>query len=337
MGIQQKILVVRQGRAGDMVMVTPALTQILEGYPQAEVHLVTSEEGRRVLKGFHPRLTRFFLYTRRFPQTLKVGPQLVRQLRGEGYERVFLFETNPHYLKLLDGIAPNLHTITNLEPDIHYCVRCLEVVESALPSAPPRGWITLPVSEEGKLRARQLLAQNGIGDSAFLIGLHPTYSGMTLPFYRQWGGRKKHRTWPQASFARLAHLLDAHGKEHGMEIKLVADILPEERPLLGDLLVQGEGALTVLSEPPDFERYKGIIARMNLLVAPDTGPMHMAGALGTPLVALFSGKSPLDCGPYVPPERFSIVRSEEMPEPERGLSAISPEKVFDACLRFLPE
>ena len=329
---KQKILVVRQGRAGDMVMITPALKQIFDGYPQAEVHLVTSGEGRRVMNGYHPRLSRIFLYTRKFPKTLIAGRQLVLQLKNEHYERVFLFETNPHYVKLMQGVAPRIHCITNLEPDIHYCVRCLEVVEEALPQEPPRGWVNLPVTDAGREKARDLLARNGIGESTFLVGLHPTHSGMDRP----WGGRKKHRSWPQANFARMAVLLNEHARARDLDLKVIADILPEEKRLLGELVKHSGGALTLLSEPPDFDRYKGLLARMNLLVSPDTGPMHLAAALGTPLVALFSGKSPLDCGPYAPPEQYRIVQAKDMPEPDRGLAAIPPEKAFEACLHFLP-
>ncbi len=332
----QKILVVRPGRAGDMVMITPALTQILKAFPKAEVHLVTSTDGRRVLKNFHPRLTRFFIYTRRIPQTWWISRQLVKALRQEGYERIFLFETNPHYTKLLDGVCSNLTGITNLEPDVHYCVRCLEAVENVLPHAPKRGWLTLPVTDSGRSQAVDLLARHGVTESTFLVGLHPTYSGMTLPFYRQWGGRKKHRTWPQAYFARLAQRLNEYGKESGHDLKVVVDILPEERLLLEELIENNRDTLIALSEPPDFERYKAIIARMNLFIAPDTGPMHMAAGLGTPLVALFSGKSPLDCGPFVPPTQYEVVQAKDMAHPELGLSAIPPETVFETCRRFLP-
>lgn len=332
MGRGHKILVVRQGRAGDMVMITPALKQIFDGLPEAEVHLVTSAEGRRVMNGYHPRLKKIFLYTRKFPKTLFAGRQLVRQLKEEHFDEVFLFETNPHYLKLMQGVAPRIHRITNLEPDVHYCVRCLEMVEEALPSAPPRGWVNLPVTDAGRDKARDLLARHGITDSTFLVGLHPTHSGMNRP----WGGRKKHRSWPQANFARLAGLIHEHACEHNLDVRIIADILPEEKPLLGELIKLSGDALTVLAEPPDFDRYKGLLARMNLLVSPDTGPMHLAAALGTPLVALFSGKSPQDCGPYSEPVRHHIVQAKDMSEPDKGLAAIPPEKAFAACLDFLP-
>ena len=330
----EKFLVVRVGRAGDMVMITPALRMLLDQYPRAVFHLMTSADGRRVLAGYHPRLTEVFLYTRRVPRTWWEGRRLVQQLRAQGYDGIFLFETNPHYHRLLARVGAPLHAIRNLKPDVHYCVRCLEVVEATLPKPPARGWINLPVTEEGRRKAGELLRRQDIHPEDFLVGLHCTYSGMTLPWYRR--SRTAHRTWPQESFATLARNLREEGARRGLDLKVVTDVLPEERPLIRELEQKSGGALTVLCEPPDFERYKGVLARMNLFVTPDTGPMHIAAALGVPVVALFSGKSPLDCGPFISPKRYRILRAEDCAPPPARLSAITPAAVLAACLDLMP-
>lgn len=101
------------------------------------------------------------------------------------------------------------------------------------------------------------------------------------------------------------------------------------RELIGD-------AVTVLSGPPDFERHKALLQKLKLLVTTNSGLMHVAAAVGTPVVALFSGWSPADCGPFVPPGRSAVLRAEDGPRPERGLAAISAEAAFAACVPFLP-
>jgi len=101
------------------------------------------------------------------------------------------------------------------------------------------------------------------------------------------------------------------------------------------LRARAEGAVTILSGPPDFERYKAVLERLRLFVVPNTGPMHVAAAVGTPVVALFSRWSPAECGPFVPAERQRVLRAEDTPEPGRGLAAIAAERVFDACRSFL--
>jgi len=47
--LKEKILIVRVGRVGDMVMITAALKAILDEYPQAEIHVLTGADGKRVL------------------------------------------------------------------------------------------------------------------------------------------------------------------------------------------------------------------------------------------------------------------------------------------------
>ena len=95
------------------------------------------------------------------------------------------------------------------------------------------------------------------------------------------------------------------------------------------------GTVKLLVAPPDFQRYKGLLSRLDVLVTPNTGPMHIAAALDTPLVALFSNWSPADCGPYMDPQRCMVLRAEDTAEPDRGLAAITPESVATAVLDLL--
>lgn len=85
----------------------------------------------------------------------------------------------------------------------------------------------------------------------------------------------------------------------------------------------------------DFERYKALIERVDLMVTPDTGPMHIAAAVGTSMVALFAGKSPEDCGPFAPPEQFKVLCVPKEAVESQGLGAISPDDVLSACLPFI--
>jgi len=331
----RRVLAVRVGRGGDLVMITPALRMLLDGLPDVELDLLTSADGPRILRGFDPRLARFHLYHRRFPGSLFLRSRLRQALRRGGYERVYLFESHPHYRAFVEGAAPEVHALGVASAGRHYCVRCLDVVEPTLQHPQPRGWISLPLTEAARAAASRYLAAHGLADSDRLVGLHLTFSESARgPF----AGRRGHRNrgWSDAAGADLARRLVEHGRSQGRAIRPVVDILPHERGLLAGFLERAGDAVTVLSGPPDFERYKAVLARLALLVTPNTGPMHVAAAVGTPVVALFSGWSPAECGPFVPPGRARVLRAEDTAEPARGLAAISAAAVLEACQTFLP-
>ena len=114
------------------------------------------------------------------------------------------------------------------------------------------------------------------------------------------------------------------------------DLLPEEKELGQKIVNASNDTITLLIPPPNFERYKATLSRMNFLIAPDTGPAHIAAAVGTNLVALFSGHNPNDCAPYTAMNKLKILRAEDCQHPELGLAAISAEDVFQASSAFLP-
>ncbi len=331
---KKKILVVRVGRAGDLVMITPALNALLAARPAAEIHLLTSAEGARVMRDYHPRLTRIWIYSRRFPRSLLMKSALTRAFVREGYERIYVLETKAAYGKWLRQLPGKTFALPPDDPQGHYCDRCLEVVEGSLADPCPRGWVHLPVTATGRKRARELLEENGVDPTAFLVGLHPTFSGSRLPLFRK---RRDlgHRNWPPGHFARLVGLLREQARIRGREMAVVIDALPEERPLVEPIIAAADGAVTLLCAPPDFQRYKGLLEALDVLVTPNTGPMHIAAAVGTPVVALFSRWSAEDCGPYTAPDRCVILRAEDTPEPEAGLAAITAEQTAAAVWKLL--
>lgn len=328
----QRILVVRVGRAGDLVMITPALRMILDAFPGAELHLLGSSEAPRVLRGFDPRLTRIHLYHRRFPESLLLPRRTARSLALEGFERAYVFETNPHYRRLVAGVAPQVFALAEAGAEAHYAARCLELVEATLAVPPARGWIHLPVTEAGRAAAAATLAGAGLDPNARLVGLHLTYSESARSPVRDREGRR-HREWPLASWAELARRLREGAP--GGPLQPIVDVLPNERAIVEPFVREAGDSVRVLCGPPDFERYKALLERLALFVTPNTGPMHVAAAVGTPVVALFSGWSPADSGPFAPPERVRVLRAEDVRPGADGLAAIDPAAVRAACLAML--
>lgn len=105
MQAKETILVVRVGRAGDMVMITPALDAILQRFHNADIHLLTSADGKRLLKNFDPRFARFYLYHRRFVTGWFRRRAVLAELQQHKFSHTFVFETNPHYHKLVQPLG----------------------------------------------------------------------------------------------------------------------------------------------------------------------------------------------------------------------------------------
>ena len=328
-----KILAIRVGRAGDILMVTAALKAILDKWPEAELHVLTSLDGKRVLKGFHERLTHLIIYQRKGLKGVLQRYKVKKQINQTVYDQIFCFEMNKSFLKLLDGQTAPIKQITQEDQVTNYAQRCLKIVCQA--DEMHDRWLYLPVTEQGKVLARELLEQRDIHDDDFVIGLHPSFSGFRKLSFRNQDARSQ-RGWPAENFAKLANMFAGYAETQSRRIFVIMDLVPEDRALGETIVKLSHGKVIAFIPSLNFERYKALLQRMDLLVTPNTGPMHIAAAVGTNLVALFAGYDPRDCGPYVPDSQYRIVRAEDTAEPERGLAAISPAAVFEACLDFLP-
>ncbi|MFC1747692.1 glycosyltransferase family 9 protein [Pseudomonadota bacterium] len=324
-----KILVIRVGRVGDMLMISPAVKALMDQYPEAEFHMLTSADGQRVFKGFSPRLTTFLLHDRKALLAKMHLKKQLKQVQEAAYDSAFCFELNPTFAPFYQSACDAGHCVDMSRPDAHYSRRCLDVVEKAVEQSLNEYWLYLPVTDEARQKAHGILSEVGINDETFVVGLHPTYSGLKKMAWRR--SMDAGRRWPVESFAELAKQLAAHADKHGIDLRIIMDLMPEEADV-GEEIVQLSGnKVTMLTPPLDFQRYKATLERMNIFVTTDTGPMHIGGAVGVNLVALFGGTDPNDSGAYVPQSRYQIVQS-----PTKLIADIQSQSVFDACQQFLP-
>lgn len=329
-----KILVVRIGRAGDMVMITPALNALTDKYPNAEITILTSPDGRRVLNNFHPQIKNVWILDRKklFPFIQRT--QLNHAIQKIDFSHIYCFETKANFAKLFRGSKAQQHILQDIKnSEINFADRCLRLIDSTLTKN--QFPVYLPVQEDAKKRAKSILQQAGISDETFLIGIHPSYSGLGKKF----GRNKKslpHRNWPISHWGALCKLIKDYANENEENIQIIMDLMPEEKELGYAIIEASENAVSLITPPPDFERYKATLARMDLLIVPNTGPMHIAAAVGTNIVSLFSIHNPKDCAPFTDENKLKILRAEDCQHPEQGLAAISAENVFHASKVFLP-
>lgn len=326
-----KILAVRVGRVGDTVMMTPALRALIDYFPDAEITLLTSPVGKLLLHDFHPNIKQVWTWERSgLMRPYRDRASIIRNLKQSRFDRIFCFDTSPRIASAFSdaGVAYQQHTGRN---ELTHCARSyLDFLADAcnMPVATHYNW--LPVDEQATQAVSHELANHGIDDNDRVLMIHPTFSGYSPIIIRKRHARLR-KLWAPENYGALAIRL----KQYDPELRIMMVLLPDELSFGEKIVKHSNGQVLLLKSESSFARYKAMISRANLMLTPDSGPMHLASALNTRVVAFFSMKDPVDCGPYMPPDRFTILRSENTATPDKGINAIDVDSVFEACTRML--
>lgn len=326
-----KILAVRVGRVGDTVMMTPALRTLIDYYPDSEITLLVSPVGRLLLTDFHSNIVDTWTWDRSsLLQPSRDRRKLLALLKQHDFDRIFCFDTSPRIAQLLIDAGKPFDQFTG-SAELKHCARAyLDFLAEACdrPAADYYNW--LPVNPDASKAVSSELSKHGISDDDRVLMIHPTFSGYSPIAIRKRHARLR-KLWAPENYGQLAMRL----KEKHRSLKIIMVLLPDELSF-GEKIVQySKNNVLLLKSETSFDRYKAMISRADVMLTPDSGPMHLASALNTKVVAFFSMKDPGDCGPYMDPERFTILRSEDTATPEKGINAISVDAAYDACIHQL--
>lgn len=135
------------------------------------------------------------------------------------------------------------------------------------------------------------------------------------------GGRKRERRWPVELYARLGREL-----ADGSKAQLVVLWGPGEERLREALLQRLDDA--VAAPPTCIDELAGLLRNLDLIVTNDTGPMHLAVAVGTPTVALFASGDPRRWG-----HPYPHVHNLALP----GHDPAEVQQALEHCRALLPE
>lgn len=294
----RRVLVIRFGRVGDMLVVTPALRALRRRMPGGRIEVLTTAAGAATLATNPNADAVHVLRWRRVPSALNLErARLVRRLRRARFDAIFLFETGERYRKLARAIGvERVFTFARADEsadafharrgDRHEAEHFGDVL--ALGGVPMDGLhYDYPVGDAARARAGELLGARGVSRGERLVGVHAGH------FVRRKRRMPHPKQWPTERYIEVIRSLADRGIDRfiltgsAMERELNARIrsaLPE------DLVVDLAGAT-------DLESLGAVIERCELFISPDTGPAHLAAAVRTPLVALFGPKSPHMMGP----------------------------------------
>jgi lipopolysaccharide heptosyltransferase II len=308
------ILVVKLASMGDLLLSTPALRALRETYPQARIDLLVTPESAGILKGW-PAIDHIIVldkYLFDYPSQMLLHPERLlrlaafwKTLRAGHYDAVLLmhhltlpFGRLKHQVlmrasgaKWRVGLDNGHGWFLNVRvKDAGFGARHEAAYSMALAQAVGATIsdkrLFIPLSEEDRARARQLLYSEGSPDSVArpIIALHPGS-----------GGYSTARRWAPERFARLA---DALCQDFGGQVVLVGG--PEEAELHQQIMQMMQSSVFVrsLAGQASIHVTAAVLELVDLFIGNDAGPMHLAVAVGTPVVAIFGLSNYRAWGPY---------------------------------------
>ena len=297
----RNILCVRLDYLGDVLMTAPAMRAIRESLPGCSLTLLTSGSGAAISR-YIPEIDDTIVYA---PPWLKSSPvrdpdyqlEMMETLRQRKFDAAVIFTSfsqNPLPTALLCHLAKiplslaHCHEnpyqlltdwVLDLEPAQgirHEVRRQLDLVATVgFRSANEK--LSFAVRDEDIASVRQRLLSNDRGDGAPLVMLHP-------------GATAVSRRYPPEHWSQVIHALHS---ELGANLLLTGDANEVE---LVDSIIETSGirppVVQSLAGQLDIGQLGAAIALSSVVISNNTGPAHMAAAIGTPLVDLYALTNP---------------------------------------------
>ncbi|MCL5773670.1 MAG: lipopolysaccharide heptosyltransferase II [Firmicutes bacterium] len=139
--------------------------------------------------------------------------------------------------------------------------------------------LVLVIPPEAGLYVDELLKKNGIKKDEKVIGIHP---GKGLPELHK-------KKWPRKLFAGIS--IELHKKFP--DAKIIFTGSPGEVPLVKEIVKMADNSVIDLSGRTGVMELACLISRCSFFICPDSGPMHLAAAVKTPVVAIYALNSDL--------------------------------------------
>ncbi len=310
-----KILVVKMSALGDVVQSLPVVHALKQGFPQSTIHWLVEEAAEPLVRS-HPDVDRVLVSRRekwgrdiRDPRKWRRAGSEIRALKEQlqrkqydlaidlqGLLKIGLWMglSSAHRKAGYDGTREWSHRflsekIKGLDFDLHAVERYLVLVE-ALGGRPAPARFGLSVSEKAREEARRIREADGWDPSAPYAILVPA-------------ARWETKRWGEAPFGILADRLVG---ELGLRVAIAG--VGADRPLGEAIRMRMRGAALNLAGRTDLTTLMALLEGARVVVSTDSGPMHLAAALGTPVVAMFGPTAPWRTGPYGRQHR--VVREE---------------------------
>ena len=301
----KRILIVRTDRIGDVLLSTPVIKAMRDSYPDAYISMLVSPYAKDIVEG-NPYLDEAIIYDKdgkhkSWWRSLKFASNLKKKRFDLS---LILHPTNrAHLITFFAGITKRIGYDRKLgllltdkikhskqlgeKHELEYNLDLLRY----LGIEPKDKGLFMPIRPESEQWAQELFRQEGIKNSDKLLAIHP---GASCPS----------KVWPNERFAELA---DGLAQRYGFRVAVVAG--PKDIALAQNVIKHMRNPAINLAGRISVSQLASVLKRCQLFISNDSGPVHIASAIGTPVISIFGrsqkGLSPKRWGPLGEKDRIA--------------------------------
>jgi heptosyltransferase I len=286
-----RFLVVRLTALGDVLHTLPAVAALRRAHPKSKIDWVVERKWAPVLEG-SPAIDEVIAWDRR---SLWGAAECVKRLRGNRYNCAIDFQGlyKSSILAALSGAprrigferawareegAALFYTERVTPAGRHVSELNYSLAEHAGAARQAQADYPLRVPAGGAASVRARLHDLGIEGAYIIVGPAASWRA---------------KCWPAARFGALCRELEA---QSGSRVVVIQG--PGEKAIVDEVL-RAAAPAGPAAIAPTIEELMGLVAHAEFVVAVDSGPLHLAAALGTPVVGLYGPTDPARNGPFV--------------------------------------
>ena len=337
----KKILIIKPSALGDIVQAMPAACCLAQSFPDVEIHWFVRPEFAALIEN-HPCIHKIILFHRKElgkwwyePAAFAELLRLSKQLREEKYDIVFDFQGRFRSAifawfsrcKMRIGMA-GTQEITGLfytqkikQSSIHLIDYFLDMVCSA-------------GAKRGKIEFRLKPQPHAIAETQKILSENKIDTDNYACFVPS--ATVESKKWPIENFAALAEKIYAKYR-----CSVIAIGTEPEKPVAEKLKSLSKTPVINLAGKTNIAQLIALLAGAKVVVSNDTGPAHIAAALGVPMVLIFGYTNPSRVGPYARPQTVAARDADkrgsqvESTNPAHNIKNVTVENVFDLISRQL--
>ena len=300
----KNILVVNVNWVGDVIFSSPIFKALKQTYPAARISSLAPLRVREILESI-PQVDEVIVYDEKGEhKSFFAKLKLILQLKNKEFDAVFLLHRSftRALIVFLAGIPQRVgydtkgrgflltHKVRPLSGQVHRRDYYLRVIESYGVKVNDRS-CELAVSPTAQNEITELLRQRGVGKDDFLVVVNT-------------GGNWDLKRWPKEYFVQLMDELAGNPK-----VKVIIPGAGKDEKSVREIAGHLKIKPVVLAGETTLKQLAALMQRAHLVVAADTGPLHLANSVGAATIGLFGPTWPEVTGPKGK-GRFIIIQND---------------------------